>query len=344
MTAHRLCADAGEAASAARPAGPSTLLEHSQNVVTAPDLAEFEISKCGCDCWYCPDCCERKGYNLRARLVPVLETFTGLMMLTLTIDPQLFPTPRAAYLWVKRKRGISRLMRELDRRGHLHSRRYFYVVEFQRETEQAHFHVLVDATRIPKPAIDAAWSRLRPPTAGPPAPNRPAFGMTRFSVPRFEGGAVHAARYATKYLVKAPESGWPDWVLAMGARVRVPRYQSSRGFWCLPPRPKASTGKPRALVRVSYAQRIAECGTACNVFEKTETINEVTGEVRPRLLWRGRIDLPELNLRRLSPHTGHARPRFRVAAATPGQLLQALRAATGIPVRVISGLHAGGAR
>ncbi len=319
----------------------TSLLEHSQNVVTPEDHRVFEIAKCGCDCWYCSDCCERKGYNLRARLIPVLETFTGLMMLTLTIDPQLFATPQAAYLWVKRERGISRLMRELDRGGHLHSRRYFYVVEFQRETEQAHFHVLVDASRIPKAAIDTAWDRLRPPTAGPPAPNRPGFGMTRFSVPRFEGGPVHAARYATKYLAKVPEHGWPAWVLAMGAEIRVPRYQTSHGFWNLPRRPATSTGRTRKLARVSYAQRTRECGMFCNVFEHAESINEETGEVRPGRLWRGRINLPAEDLHRIAPQGEKGRPRLRIAARTVGEMLQTLRAVAGMPIGVISGMRMG---
>lgn len=322
---------------------PSSLLEHSQNVVTEPDESVFEVTKCGCDCWYCPDCCERKGYNLRARLIPVLETFTDLMMITLTIDPELFESPREAYLWVKKKRGISRLMRELDQHGHLHTRRYFYVIEFQQETEQAHFHVLVDAVRIPKSAIDSAWSKLRPTAAGPIAQNRPPFGMTRFSVPKFDDGALHAARYATKYLVKSPEAGWPLWVLGMGTDARLPRYQSSRKFWNNPPSEHVSTGKTRELIPRTYGQRITECGTASNVFESTELINELSGEVQPQRIWRGRIELSIDHLAELADDLEAKRPRLTMRAANGRDLLKKLRKAVGQPIRVICGASLGGA-
>ena len=334
--------ESGDGAASAARHRSSSLLEHSQNVVTEPDGSIFEVTKCGCDCWYCPDCCERKGFNLRARLIPVLETFTALMMLTLTIDPELFDSPRDAYLWVKQKRGISRLMRDLDRRGHLYTRRYFYVVEFQHETEQAHFHLLVDAARIPKPAIDSAWSKLRPTTAGPTAQNRPPFGMTRFSVSKFDGGALHAARYATKYLVKPPKSGWPSWVLGMGSETRLPRYQSSRGFWNKPPTTHVATGKTRNLVPRTYGQRITECGTASDVFESTESIDEITGEVRPARTWRGRIGLPSDRLAELAGDLEAKRPRLTLRAASGGDLVRQLQKAAGEPIRVLSGVRLGG--
>ncbi len=321
---------------AASPQPSPSLLEHSQNVVTDPDVQTYELAKCGCDCWYCPDCCERKGYNLRAELIPVLETFTGLMMLTLTIDPELFPSPRDAYLYVREKRGISRLMRELDRGGHLHSRRYFYVIECQRETEQVHYHVLVDATRIPKPAIDAAWSKLRPKDAGPPAPNRPAFGMTRFSVRKFEGGAEHAGRYATKYLVKTPEHGWPAWVMAMGREHRLPRYSASRGFWNRESVPSVPSGKTRDTQPRTYGDRVAECGTSCNVFESKEGIDTETGEVRMRLFWKARVGVGEDVLEIISP-TGQKRPRATIRASGVRACVEAVQLAAGHPVAVLAG-------
>lgn len=292
---------------------PAPLLEYSLNVVTEGDPPKnklFQVAKCGCNCWYCCDCCERKGYSLRARLVPVLRTFTDLMMVTLTIDPMLFRSARKAYFHVRNKRGISRLVRELLRLGHLHSGRYFCVLEFQRDTQQAHFHLLIDATFVPKEAIDAAWSKLRPKTAGPVADNRPAFGMTRFSMPRFKGGAVHAARYATKYLVKTPEYGWPAWVLELGRKRRVPRYSTSRGFWGRASKPKSVAGEPRKLRERTYAERIAECGSTCNLFESTETVNAATGEVGSRMKWRARLRLPAHLLARYPAVNGNSARRI----------------------------------
>ena len=326
----------GGAAPAARP-GCSASLEQLQNVVTLPPDRVFELARCGCGCWYCPDCCERMGYNLRAELVPILETFTGLMMLTLTVDPELFPSPRSAYLYVRERRGISILMQALDRGGHLHTRRYFYVVEFQRETELAHFHLSVDASYIPKAAIDDAWSKLRPKAAGPPAPNRPAFGMTRFSVRKFDGGPVHAARYATKYLVKAPEHGFPAWVLAMGAVQRLPRYRASRGFWGRPTRPRREPQSERTVTPRTYEQRRTECGTACDLFGLDEHVNELTGEVIRLRNWESRLAIDGGIIGVISPAAKPGARRTTLIASGVSACIASLELAAGEPIRVISG-------
>ena len=283
----------------------SSLLESIPNVVTEPIEEE---RPCRCGCWYCETCCCSMGLALRKRLIPILETFRGLMMLSLTIDPLLFVSPEAAYLYVRERRAISRLMQDLWRWGYLHTRRYFRVVEWQNATEMVHFHLLVDATHIPKAAIDRAWSKNRPESAGPPDANRPAFGMTRFSRRRFEGGATHAARYATKYLLKVPEQGWPTWVLDAGDRFRIPRYQTSRGFW-----PDAETREPSRRSKPTrkreqsgrkYRDRLQECGSAVNVFDRVETTFPDTGEVSVRRYWRERRVLdPSSESPSLEPET-----------------------------------------
>ena len=332
--------------SAAATPPPPALLEYFQNVVMREkeEGRIFELSKCGCDCWYCPDCCERKGYNLRAELIPILETFRGLMMLTLTIDPELFESPREAYLYVRERRAISILMRDLDAAGHLHSRRYFYVVEFQKHTEQVHFHVLIDASRVPKSAIDASWSKHRPSMVGPPEPNRPAFGMTRFSVPRFDGGPAHAGRYATKYLTKTPAQGWPDWVLNMGKDHRLPRYGTSRGFWGREPRPSNPTGKTRETNPRTYAARVADCGTVSNLFERIEEVDTQTGEVTGNLRWLARLGLDADLVRQIAPDIMSGKCRVTLKARDVSSLMDLLKLAAGQPVAVMSQLNAGGKR
>ncbi|MBX3358883.1 MAG: hypothetical protein KF745_10690 [Phycisphaeraceae bacterium] len=328
------------AASAAAPAarrGRSSLLEYSQNVVTNEKGEQsFEAIRCGCDCWYCDDCCRRKGYTLRAELMPVLRTFAGRMMLTLTVDPELFPTPRDAYLYIRKARAISRLMQDLDRGGHLHSRRYLYVVEFQEKSEQAHFHVLIDASFVPKTAIDAAWSKFRPQQAGPVAPNRPAFGTTRFSRRSFEGGAEHAARYMTKYLVKTPEYGWPTWVLEMGAKKRVPRYRASRGFWNRPSARSLPTGAKRTVVPRSYGERVAECGTTTNLFAAADRVDHSTGEVSRVRVWRARLEVPVAALAVAGEPCGKAGRCVVVEARGEHACIAALSMAAGLPIRVIA--------
>lgn len=333
-------ASGGGAAQAARRRTPAYLLEHSQNVVT--DIEDdpehfFEVAPCGCDCWYCPRCCIAKGYRLRSELIPVLETFRGLMMVTLTIDPELFESPKRAYLHVREKRAISRLVGAIDQAGYLFSHRYFCVVEFQQHTEQPHFHLLLDSNFVPKIQIDATWSRFRPKSAGPVKANRPQFGMTRFSMPNFEGGAVHAARYATKYLVKTPDYGYPGWVMAMGSEMRVPRYSTSRGFWGREPKPANPNPKPREMTRRSYAEKVQDCGETCNVFESTEEVDRETGEVTRHKAWRGRVDLSADQLRQVLEEESEGRRRLRVIAENAPSMVDALQAAAGLPVEVVSG-------
>jgi hypothetical protein len=228
-------------------------------------------------------------------------------------------------------------MQHLDRGGHLHSRRYIYVLEFQHRTEQAHFHVLIDATRVPKSDIDVAWSKLRPKTAGPVADNRPEFGMTRFSAPKFEGGALHAARYVTKYLVKSPPQGWPSWVMAMGGTKRVPRFQTSRGFWNRPRVVSEPSGQTRNLTPRSYGERVAECGTTTNIFATTERIDHQTGDVTQGRVWRARLDVELPAVAAAGEVKGKAGRCMVVRASGDAACIAALSAAAGLPIRVISG-------
>lgn len=135
-----------------QPEAASYLLEHLHNTVTLPGNehgARFEVSKCNCRCWFCPECCLSEGYKLRGRLIPILESFHGLIMVTLTVDPELFPDPKTAYLYMLDKRCIGVTTQDLFRWNHLITRRFFCVVEWQKKTEQAHFHILYDSTFIP---------------------------------------------------------------------------------------------------------------------------------------------------------------------------------------------------
>lgn len=163
--------------------GSALLLEYFHQTVTtlpASDRVHYDVSICGCGCWFCPDCCVVKGYKLRSRLVPVLETFTGVMMLTLTVDPSLFVSPLAAYRYMRERRCIARTMQDL-RRGayrHIYSDRYFYVTEWQRRTEQVHYHVLIDAGFVPWHELLASWSKHRPLDAGPVVGDRHVNGKT----------------------------------------------------------------------------------------------------------------------------------------------------------------------
>ena len=326
------------AASAAAPAarrGGSYLLEHSHSTVTRGDsrpVRHFEVSACGCRSWFCGECCLQRGFRLYVELVPVLETFRAVMMLTFTIDPDLFESPRAAYEYVMDHRCLSRTLQDLHRWGYLHSRRFCYVIEFQRRTLQAHFHVLVDASFIPFEALLASWSKHRPPWAGPVQGKRPSFGTVLFSKKTFKGGPKHAAQYATKYLTKEPEEGFPAWVMEMGKDRRVRRFGASRGFWGRAPKPRRAAVGTRRPTSRTYAERVAECGTSLNVFEVGEKIDPRTGEVGPALRWQGRALVDASVLPGVGESTSARGTRRSVRARDLGEVLKAIERAAGAAV------------
>jgi len=337
------------ASGASPPSG--VLLEYFHKTVTAaPEDDEgaargclhYRLSICGCGCWFCGDCCAVKGYKLRARLIPVLESYTSIMMLTFTVDPTLFDSPLDAYLYMRDERCLSRTMQDLRRAGHLHSKRYFYVVEWQRRTEQVHYHVLVDATFIPWGDLLDSWSKHRPPEAGPPPSSgenfrgRPAFGTVIYTKRCFPGGPVHAARYATKYLTKLPASGFPEWVMRQGKERRIKRYGTSRGFWPpeVPPPPKAkklrhSTSAEDSVKRAAtprtYERRASECGTVFNAFVMTEWVNPSTGEVEPMPRWIGQLRADKGLLTHIDDGQNPRRRRRDLTAHSDGELMRQIK-------------------
>lgn len=200
--------------------------------ITAADVKtdeSFEVCGVGCKSWFCEECCVHKGVKIRERLIPVLSTFTRCIMFTLTIDPKQFKTPEEAHKYLTKNRCVSELMRKLRDSGHLASSRYFCVKEFQKNTQQTHYHLLVDSPFVPIQLVRDTWGKNVPADyIRAEGDNSPAFGSVNFTAPKFESSR-HAAFYATKYLIKTPEEGWPDWV--MHSKNRITRYTTSRGFW-----------------------------------------------------------------------------------------------------------------
>jgi len=287
---------------------------------------QFELCAVGCRSWFCPNCCTGRGLALRKRLLAVLATFKGLTTWTFTIDPTLFPSPEAAYLYVREKRCIAVLMRTLKNKKLLHSGRFFYVVEWQEKTKMAHFHVLMDASFIEFDTVKEIWNSFRPDEAGPVQGDRPAFGSIRFTKGDFRDHR-HAAYYACAYLIKFPKEGYPDWVLDMTAcsgKRQVHRYSTSRGFW-----PKVDAQEDlheqddiTAEEEIEYAeseedpdeelpedtdgeseviekdepktirQRLERCGKKSVVLQLTECVDPGTGEVVIRRDFVAQVEAP----------------------------------------------------
>lgn len=269
-----------------RAAAASLLLESKANKVTGTYV---EACRRGCRSWFCRRCCIGLGAKLRDRLIPRLMLFRRIMMLTVTIDPLLFSSPQAAFEYVRDNKLIARLVRRLFNLGHLRSRHYFSVVEWQRGTEQPHWHILVDADYVPYSVLQSVWDSFRPCDAGPIGPGRPGLGWTNYQRRDFAGGAEHAANYASKYLRKYPEHGFPSWVLDSTRRIR--RYQTSHGFWNSPRVESEPTGKTRELEEVSYSERVSRCGNAVNLFICEEFVDAETGEVSVRRHWADSVTI-----------------------------------------------------
>ena len=219
-------------------------------------MVDYEVVGCRCKNRYCDTCAPGLGYQLRKRVLKhgELRKFTSIQMWTLTIDPTLFESAEECYEHCRRRRVISELVRKLWDAGVLLSKHYFCAVEFQKNGF-VHYHLLVDARHIPFEMVCSIWNRFRPKSAGPvkhaefckcsecvsggtgEIKERPGFGSVRFSmksrglVGKSDGkfsGAKHAINYATKYVIKVPKEGWPQWV--KDSRKNIPRYQTSKGI------------------------------------------------------------------------------------------------------------------
>ncbi|HQY89400.1 MAG TPA: hypothetical protein PK402_12180, partial [Tepidisphaeraceae bacterium] len=188
-------------ASAGGPTASGSYLESRRNTITI-GKPRIEIRSCGCKNWFCSRCCTSLGLNLRRKLLPIIERWKHPMMLTLTIDPQLFESPDAAFRFVTDRSCIGRTMQHLRRAGVLNGVHWFAVIEWQ-ANGWPHWHLLVDADRIPFDVLTAAWNQNWSKSAERIALGRPGFGSVRFTRPRFKD-ARHAASYATKYLIKHP--------------------------------------------------------------------------------------------------------------------------------------------
>ena len=50
----------------------------------------FVVRSRGCKSRFCRHCCPSLGYGTREKLTSALETFSAIIMITLTVDPWLF--------------------------------------------------------------------------------------------------------------------------------------------------------------------------------------------------------------------------------------------------------------
>ena len=100
-------------------------------------------------------------------------------MWTLTVDPTLFDSPEIAFRHVRKKHSIAELVRALKKAEYLISKRYFYVLEWQKKTEMPHWHLLLETKHVPFDLVCEIRNRNRPKELRPVEGDRPGFGSVR---------------------------------------------------------------------------------------------------------------------------------------------------------------------
>ncbi|MCE9545155.1 MAG: hypothetical protein K8T25_06515 [Planctomycetia bacterium] len=266
-----------------QPASNSQHNKHKNQIVLSDEIREVP---CSCRSWYCKWCMGWMGRKLRDRVCELFGTFKGLRMLSLTVDRERFNCPEAAYLEVGQRRKLGVLMQHLRRAKLLHSPRYFYVLEFQK-AGWPHWHLVVDADFIDHSIVDRNWG----------------IGFVWISRgEQFENG-VHAGRYVSKYLTKAPRVGFPTWVLQSHRQIR--RFGASRGMR-LDPRPerfgeRKTSGQPDEVLaqqrsRRTIEERVANCGVDSVLLRVTKVVDEAEADqaLREGRPWKERTVVEHL--------------------------------------------------
>ncbi|MBS0211018.1 MAG: hypothetical protein JSS27_18900 [Planctomycetes bacterium] len=258
-----------------------------ENTDEQQEANRYIVSACCCNCHFCETCGTRMGWRLRMKLDRRADRFHSPYMVTLTVDPKNFSSPQDAFDYVRKHRCIWWLVNELHHRGYLQARDYFCVLEWQKDTEMPHWHLMLDARYIPKTVLDDLWQANRPQGLPPKEANRPGFGMVRYSRKPFQDHH-HLVNYLTKYLIKFPEHGFPNWVLDYEGQIH--RYTTSRGFFVeenqeeepgpddpgpggMPSGSDSFNDPASSRRRRTPRERIAACTSKCNVIFQDESGN-----------------------------------------------------------------------
>lgn len=237
---------------------------------------EVVVKPCNCGCRVCGDCGYRLGCRVRDRLIQKAGLFVRPKLFTLTIDRRRFGGPQEAHQHVSEGRYVARLLATLK------VPLWAWVLEFQTKTGEGwpHWHILIDLSKCPKGRIDLkrAWEWWR---------DRWGLGGLDLSdKDRKFADATHAIHYITKYLIKQPEGGYPEWVLDAAGLKFVGSCRSLGPLvGDVDPAPPAEREGPKRKYppRRSLLDRIAQCQLRSRLFMRY--LDEATGEMR--LQWLG---------------------------------------------------------
>ena len=198
-----------------------------------------------CKSQFCPDCAVAHCVSWRERLREALAGWKNVLMLTLTVDPKEYSSPKEAYEYVGKSRRVAETIRKLNRNGLLPNKHFTLTLEFHK-SGWPHWHVLIESRFVCKHKLQEAWK----------------LGNCWVSKGDFDD-VGHAINYATKYIVKTADDDeneflFPDWVLDYEGNMR--RFSTSRGL-CKPLRKRKKrdpSKKTRARKRRTGRERARE--------------------------------------------------------------------------------------
>jgi hypothetical protein len=179
--------------------------------VDAVPTGNWYVTPHRCDCRTCPECSKQLGFRLRRNIIrkqKAEDFFKCPVLLTLTVDRKNFRRAPQAHRHITAERHVARLMRRLG------IERWFWILEFQGKTGEGwpHWHVLIDLDGQDLGLLrQRSWRIWR---------DEWRVGGIDLPHPDKFGDAVHAINYATKYVMKQPDGGYPLWVLNSRRRIR----------------------------------------------------------------------------------------------------------------------------
>lgn len=256
-----------------------------------------------CRCGVCQKCSPKRAHREALFVAQVADTFKRPMLITLGCDPTIAPEdPMKLLKHLKEKRAVGEFIRSLRAKGLITGKAYV-ALEFQDETQQPHWHLLVDAKGrhrsradegwIPKDYMDERWGKFRPEWAGPrklfgeehpvmAGQLRPGLGWTDV---RPIKNRKEVIAYVTAYVGKPGKNPIPDYFIEYCDDGHNAVLKScTRGFFegVKKPRPKREIGRRRRkVVRRKVRERTSSCRRECDVMEVIETIRN--GEIVPGL-------------------------------------------------------------
>ncbi len=230
-----------------------------------------------CKSWLCKDCRKQKGHALRERLIKQAEKIKVPRLYTITANRAWHDSPKAFYKYVMNEKFIARLLTK-----EMGIRRWVWIMEAQEKSGDGwpHWHILLDIGDLPAMWFNKATQKAQ---EEPPAnkdgwvyiPHYFDLNKARRLLSKWEVGKQcvlskrhrdlknpeHAICYMTKYLIKSPRRGFPQWILKTP---RVKFYALSREFNRKSESVETKEEKKPSLKRKNNkarkpVERVAEC-------------------------------------------------------------------------------------